>query len=117
MPSAHDRGCDPHGEVQVGRRVLLAAAASLSLACLVPMAAHAESLPAPPKPHQLTASGFVIGRLAKGNKVRLGFVVFDPLAASDIKQVKLVLLLRGQPLETLGLSGFTRDAAGVRAAL
>jgi hypothetical protein len=101
----------------VGRRVLLVVALGLGLGCLAPLVAHGESLPAPPKPKQLTASGFVHGRLAKGNKVRFGFVVFDPLAAPDIKTLKLVLLLRGQPLEQLEVSGFTRDAGGVKATL
>ena len=61
----------------------------------------ALSLPHPPKARQLTASGFVIGRVAKGNLIRVGVVVTNPGGWADVHSVKLVLLLHGHVLEEL----------------
>ncbi len=59
----------------------------------------ALSLPHPPEARQLTVSGFVIGRVAKGDLIRIGVVVTNPGGWADVHSVKLVLILRGQVLE------------------
>src|SRR5919198_2647384 len=63
----------------------------------------ALSLPGPPKAQQLTVSGFVVGRVAKGNLVRFVIVVTVPPAGAwfDVRIVKVVLLLHGHALEEL----------------
>jgi hypothetical protein len=63
----------------------------------------ALSVPHPPKPEQLTVSGFVVGRVAKGNLIRFGILVTDPLTWGNIHSLKVVLLLRGQSLQDLTL--------------
>jgi hypothetical protein len=91
------------------RRISMAVLAMVVVAAvaLTAQPAGAISVPIPPKPNRLTVSGFVIGRLAKGNKVRIGFVAFDPLFWADLSVVKAALLLRGQVLEDL--SFFVHD--------
>lgn len=64
----------------------------------------ALSLPHPPEARQLTVSGFVIGRVAKGDLIRIGFVVTNPGGWADVHSLKLVLILRGQILEELAFS-------------
>ena len=44
-------------------------------------------------------SGFVIGRIAKGNKIRLGILAFDPRTFTDLQSVAVALILHGQVLE------------------
>jgi hypothetical protein len=61
----------------------------------------ALSVPHPPKPTVLTVSGFVIGRVAKGNLVRFGIIASDPRTWGDLQSVKVVLLLHGQPLQEM----------------
>src|SRR6266542_591218 len=76
--------------------VLLVAAISWALPATP---ALALSLPHPPQARQLTVSGFVIGRVAKGDLIRIGVVVTNPGGWADVHSVKLVLILRGQVLE------------------
>jgi hypothetical protein len=62
---------------------------------------RALSVPHPPKPTQLTVSGFVVGRIAKGNLVRFAIVVYEPLSFAHLESVKVVFLLRGQNLQEM----------------
>jgi hypothetical protein len=61
----------------------------------------AISLPHPPQPNRLTVSGFVVGRVAKGNLIRFGIVASDPQYWSDLNTVKVVLLLHGEGLQEM----------------
>jgi hypothetical protein len=77
--------------------ILLVAAAALAVPA-PPLGAL--SVPLPPKSQQLTISGFVIGRVAKGNLVRFGFLVTGSSEGwLGVRFVKLVLLLHGHALE------------------
>jgi hypothetical protein len=84
------------------RRTALLAALVISICLAAPAApSDALSLPHPPKARQLTASGFVIGRIAKGNLVRFGILVTAPGGWFDVRSVKVVLLLHGHALEEI----------------
>jgi len=78
--------------------VLLIAA---TLWALPVLPVRALSVPHPPRPKQLTVSGFVVGRVAKGNLIRFGIVVFEPVNWTHLQSVKVVLLLGGQSLQEM----------------
>jgi hypothetical protein len=63
----------------------------------------AISLPYPEKPEQLTVSGFVVGRVAKGNLIRFGILASVPSSSSwaELDSLKVVFLLRGQNLQEM----------------
>jgi hypothetical protein len=63
----------------------------------------ALSVPHPPKPKQLTVSGFVVGRIAKGNLIRFGILASVPAPGTwaQMDSVKVVLLLHGQILQEM----------------
>jgi hypothetical protein len=84
------------------RRTTLLAVLVVAI-CLVGPAAPVDalSLPHPPKARQLTVSGFVIGRVAKGNLVRFGILVTSPGGWFEVRSVKVVLLLHGNALEEI----------------
>jgi hypothetical protein len=83
------------------RRSIAVVGVAAVLSALLALPAGAFSIPHPPQPAQLTVSGFVVGRVAKGDKVRFGIVAFDPRTWTDLESVKVVFLLRGQVLEEL----------------
>lgn len=87
------------GVIGMLRRGIVLLLSAQILVAVVAFEADAVSLPHPPKPKQLTVSGFVIGRLAKGNKVRFGVIASDPLTWADLQSVKVALILRGHVLE------------------
>jgi hypothetical protein len=80
----------------IGVLLLMAALWALPAAPL-----QALSIPHPPQPKQLTVSGFVVGRIAKGNLVRFGILVTDPVSWAHLQSLKVVLLLRGQNLQEM----------------
>jgi len=61
----------------------------------------ALSIPHPPTPTRLTVSGFVVGRVAKGNLIRLGILATDPHSWINLDTVKVVLLLHGGKLQEM----------------
>ena len=63
--------------------------------------ASAFTAPHPPLPKQLTVSGFVVGRVAKGNKIRVVIVALDPKTWINLTSVGVALVLNGAPLEEL----------------
>jgi hypothetical protein len=84
----------------------LSIVASFLVATLVVLPAapvSAISLPHPPRPNRLTVSGFVVGRVAKGNLIRFGILASVPTSSSwaHIESVKVVFLLRGQNLQEM----------------
>jgi hypothetical protein len=84
------------------RRTALLAALVAAIWLAIPAAPMgALSLPHPPKARQLTISGFVIGRVAKGNLIRFGMLVTAPGGWFEVRSVKVVLLLHGHALEEL----------------
>lgn len=83
------------------RRASLAVLVVVAMCALPARPVLALSVPHPPKPTVLTVSGFVIGRVAKGNLVRFGIIASDPHTWGDLHTVKVVLLLHGQPLEEM----------------
>jgi hypothetical protein len=83
------------------RRAILVLLVMATLWALPATPVLALSLPHPPKARQLTVSGFVIGRVAKGDLIRIGVVVTNPRGWGDVQSVKLVLLLHGHGLEEL----------------
>jgi hypothetical protein len=60
-------------------------------------------VPHPPRPDRLTVSGFVVGRVAKGNLIRFGILATVPTTSSwaALDSLKVVLLLRGQKLQEM----------------
>jgi hypothetical protein len=83
------------------RRALVCLLVLAALAVLPAESASAFSAPHPPLPKQLTVSGFVVGRVAKGNKVRVVIVALDPKTWINLKSVGVALVLNGAPLEEL----------------
>jgi len=76
------------------RRVVLLL--SLLAAYLWPAgASFAISLPHPQPPNRLTVQGTLTGRLGKGGKVNFHVVATDPQSWTDLKSVKIALLLHG----------------------
>jgi hypothetical protein len=85
----------------MGRRSIVALAVAAALLILTAVPLNAISLPHPPKPKQLTVSGFVVGRVAKGNLIRFGILASDPSTWGNLHSLKVVLLLRGQSLQEM----------------
>jgi hypothetical protein len=83
------------------RRAILVMLVVAALWALPATPLEALSVPHPPKPQQLTVSGFVVGRIAKGNLVRFGVLASDPRSWGDLHSVKVVLLLHGQRLQEM----------------
>jgi len=83
----------------VRRRAIAAALVAIAVVAVPTGPLWAFSAPHPPQPKQLTVSGFVIGRIAKGNKIRLGILAFDPRTFTDLQSVAVALILHGQVLE------------------
>ena len=83
------------------RRAILVMLVAATLWALPTTPLGALSVPHPPKPQQLTVSGFVVGRIAKGNLIRFGVVASDPRSWGDLHSVKVVLLLHGQTLQEM----------------
>lgn len=81
------------------RRSIVALVVVAAVTILPAAPLRAISLPHPPKPKQLTVSGFVVGRVAKGNLIRFGILASDPSSWGHLHSVKVVLLLRGQNLQ------------------
>jgi hypothetical protein len=92
------------GREQVLRRAVLVLLVVAMLCALPAGPLLALSLPHPPKPTVLTVSGFVVGRVAKGDLVRFGIIASDPHTWGDLHSVKVVLLLHGQPLQEMAFS-------------
>lgn len=85
----------------MGRRSIVAVLVAAGLLILPAGPLLAISLPHPPKPRQLTVSGFVVGRVAKGNLIRFVIRAFDPGNFTHLHSVKVVLILRGQNLQEM----------------
>ena len=83
------------------RGAILVPLVVLSLVTVPAAPIEALSLPHPPKPNQLTVSGFVVGRVAKGNLIRLGILASDPQSWGDLATLKVVLLLHGHSLQEM----------------
>jgi hypothetical protein len=83
------------------RRTAILALVAAALWTLPAEPVAALSVPHPPRPEQLTVSGFVVGRLAKGNLVRFGILATDPSTWSHLRTVRVVLILRGQNLQEM----------------
>jgi hypothetical protein len=83
------------------RTAMLVLLVAATLWALPAQPLSALSVPHPPEPQQLTVSGFVIGRVAKGNLIRFGILATDPLSWGHLHSVKVVLLLRGQNLQDM----------------
>lgn len=83
------------------RRTIVALLVTASLWVLPAAQLRAISLPHPPKPQQLTVSGFVIGRVAKGNLIRFVILASDPSTWGHLHSAKVVLLLHGQNLQEM----------------
>jgi hypothetical protein len=83
------------------RRAILVMLVAATLWALPAAPLGALSVPHPPKPQQLTVSGFVVGRIAKGNLIRFGVLASDPRSWGDLHSVKVVLLLHGQRLQEM----------------
>lgn len=87
----------------MGPRSIVAFAVAAALLILPAAPLSAISLPHPPQPKQLTVSGFVVGRVAKGNLIRFGILASVPSSSSwaHLQSVKVVMLLRGQNLQEM----------------
>jgi hypothetical protein len=84
------------------RRSILVLLVPAALLVLPAPPLGAISLPHPPQPNRLTVSGFVVGRVAKGNLIRFGVVASThPKTWTNLHTVKVVLLLHGQNLEEM----------------
>jgi hypothetical protein len=81
--------------------VALLVAATLLVLPAAPLSAI--SLPHPLQPNRLTVSGFVVGRVAKGNLIRFGIRATVPTSRSwaHLDSVKVVFLLHGQNLQEM----------------
>ncbi|HEY3210780.1 MAG TPA: hypothetical protein VGL18_13510 [Actinomycetota bacterium] len=83
------------------RRPILVLLIAGTLSALPASPVDALSVPHPPKPSQLTVSGFIVGRVAKGNLIRFGILASDPRSWGDLHSVKVILLLHGQSLQEM----------------
>jgi hypothetical protein len=83
------------------RRAIVVLLVVVTLLVLPAAPLGALSVPHPPKPQTLTVSGFVVGRIAKGNLIRFGVVASDPRSWGHLHSVKVVLLLHGQSLQEM----------------
>lgn len=63
--------------------------------------AAAVSVPHPQPAKQLTVTGFVIGKLGKGNHVRIGAVAGSPKSWLTLHTITLSFLLHGQPIQQI----------------
>jgi hypothetical protein len=70
----------------------------------LPSAAWAVSNPHPLPPRRLTVQGKLVGKLGKGAVVRFEIVATDPGGWPDLAEVKIVMLLNGQPIQDITYS-------------
>jgi hypothetical protein len=81
------------------RRSSIALVLVAALGILTAPAGWTLSNPFPSPPRRLTIQGELIGKLRKGGTVRFNVVATDPSGWTDLSNVKIVLLLHGQPIQ------------------
>jgi hypothetical protein len=97
-------GLAPHREgieERMRRRAVVFVLTLTMLAVLPAESGSAFTAPHPPLPRQLTVSGFVVGRVAKGNKIRMVVDARDPNTWINLDSVGVVLLLNGVSVQEL----------------
>jgi hypothetical protein len=71
---------------------------------ILPAPGWAVSNPHPLPPRRLTVQGQLVGKLGKGAVVRFQIVATDPSGWPDLNEVKIVMLLNGQPIQEISYS-------------
>jgi hypothetical protein len=71
---------------------------------IAPASGWTVSNPHPLPPRRLTVQGKLVGKLGKGAVVRFEIVATDPSGWPDLNEVKIVMLLNGQPIQEITYS-------------
>jgi hypothetical protein len=77
----------------------------------MPAPSWAVSNPHPLPPRRLTVQGQLVGKLGRGAVVRFQIVATDPSGWPDLNEMKIVLLLNGQPIQEISYSVDDRTLA------
>ena len=81
--------------------ILLLLPALAAMALWPAGAGLAVSLPNPEPPRRLTVQGTLAGKLGKGGKVNFNIVATDPKNWTDLKSVKIIILLHGFSIQEI----------------